>query len=95
MVYGSEAMISAENEVTNHRRTTFNRDDNDALLAASLDLLEEARDVARMRVVVYQQRVARYYNRKVHARHYNVRNLVLHLILPGAHMASDGTLGPN
>ena len=61
----------------------------------SLDLLEEARDIARMRVAVYQQRVARYYNRKVHARQYDVRNLVLRLILPGAHMTSNGTLGPN
>ena len=41
MVYGSEAMIPAENEVTSHRRDTFNLDDNDELLTVSLDLLEK------------------------------------------------------
>ena len=95
MVYGFEAMILAENEVTSHRRATFNRDDNDALLAASLDLLEEARDIACIRVTIYQQRMARYYNRKVHTRHYKVRDRVLRLILPGARKTSEVTLGPN
>jgi len=65
MVYGSEAMISAENEVTSHRRATFNLDDNDELLTTSLDLLEEARDTTCIRVTIYQQRVVRYYNRNV------------------------------
>ena len=88
-------MIPVENEVAGHRRITFNQDDNNELLTTSLDLLEEARNVAHMRVAVYQQRVARYYNRRVHARQYNVRNLVLRLILPGSHVTSDGTLGPN
>ena len=60
-----------------------------------MDLLEEARDTARVRVAVYQQRVVRYYNRKVHARQYNVGNLVLRLILPGARMTSNDTLGSN
>ena len=95
MVYGSEAMILVKNEVASHRRTTFKQDDNNKLLTTSLDLLEEARGTARMRVVVYQQRVARYYNKKVHARQYNVKNLVLRLTLPGARVMSDGTLGPN
>jgi len=48
-----------------------------------------------MRVAIYQQRVARYYKKKVQVRHYNVGDLVLHLILPGAHKASDSTLGLN
>ena len=88
-------MIPVENKVANHQRTTFNRDDNNSLLATNLDLLEEARNAAHVKVVVYQQRVARYYNRKVHAQQYNVENLVLRLILPGARIVSDGTLGPN
>ena len=65
MAYESEAMIPTENEVTSHRRATFNLNDNEELLATSLDLLEEVRDIAHMRVTVYQQRVVRYYNRMV------------------------------
>ena len=64
-------------------------------MTISLDLLEEARDVARMRLAVYQHRVARYYNKRDHAQQYNIGNLVLHLILPGFRMTSDGMLGPN
>ena len=94
MVYGFVAMIPAESEMTNHRRAPFNRDDNE-LLIASLDLLEEVRDTARIKIAIYQQRVARYYNRKVRVRYCNVGDLVLRLILPRARKASDDTLGPN
>lgn len=65
MVYGSEAMIPAENEVVNQQRATFNPEDNDQLLVANLDLLDEARELARIRMAIYQQRITRYYNRKV------------------------------
>jgi len=65
MVYRSEAMIPAKHEMTNQRRATFHPNDNDKLLAASLDLLEEPRGIARMRVAIYQEKVAWYYNRKV------------------------------
>ena len=88
-------MIPAEFEVTSQRRASFRPEDNDQLLAASLDLAEEAREAARMRVAVYQQRVARYYNKKVRARSYKVGDLVLRIVLPGARKASDGVLGPN
>jgi len=54
MVYGSEAMISVENEVISQHISTFNPENNDQLLAMNLDLLEEARELARMRVMTYQ-----------------------------------------
>jgi len=95
MVYGSEAMIPAELEVFSQRRATFNPNDNDQLLTANLDLLEEARETARLRVAVYQQRIARYYNKYARIRRLNVGDLVLHLILPGARKPSDGSLCPN
>ncbi|XP_052177535.1 uncharacterized protein LOC127791591 [Diospyros lotus] len=95
LVYGSEAMIPAEHKVTSQRRATFNPEGNDELLAANLDLLEEARDTARLRIAIYQQRVARYYNRKVRVRWYKLGDRVLRLVLIGARKASDGTLGPN
>ena len=95
LVYGTEAMISAEYKVTSQRRATFDPEENAQLLAINLDLLEEAREVARLRVATYQQRVARYYNRRVRVQCYNVSNLVLCLIHARARKASDGTLGPN
>ena len=59
MVYGSEAMIPAENEVISQWKATFTPENNDQLLATNLDLLEEVRELARSRVAIYQQRVAR------------------------------------
>ena len=95
MVYGTEAMIPAEFEVTSQRRATFDPEENAQLLAHNLDLLEEARETTRLRMATYQRRVARYYNRRVRIRCYRVGDLVLRLILPGARKASYGTLGPN
>ena len=65
LVYGTEAMIPAEFEVTSQRRATFDPEENAQLLAHNLDLLEEARETARLRLMMYQQRVARFYNRRV------------------------------
>ena len=54
-----------EKGMTNQKRATFDPENNDQLLATNLGLLEEARELARMRVASYQQRVTRYYNRRV------------------------------
>ena len=77
MVYGAEAMIPAEYEATSQRRAAFNPTKNNELLAANLDLLEETRDRAQLKVATYQLRVARYYNKKVRVRRYRVGDLVL------------------
>jgi len=62
MVYGSEVMISAENKIINQCKGTLDPENNEQLLATNLDLLEDAREITRMRVATYQQCVARYYN---------------------------------
>lgn len=85
MVYGSEAIISAEYEVTSQWRATFNLEGNDWMLITNLDLLEEARESA----------CIRYYNRKVQVRRYKPGDLVLRLVLPRARKVSDETLDPN
>ncbi|KAL5818863.1 hypothetical protein ACOSQ4_022705 [Xanthoceras sorbifolium] len=88
-------MISPESIVSTHRRATFNLEQNENLLTASLKLIEEKRDTTRLRVVVYQQRVARYDNRKVRPRHFRKRDLVLRLLLLRARNLQEGALSPN
>ncbi|KAL5767661.1 hypothetical protein ACOSQ2_014444 [Xanthoceras sorbifolium] len=88
-------MILAESVASTNKRTIFNPKYNENLLAASLDLVEEKRDAARLRVVVYQQRVAKYYNRKVRPRVFKKGDLVLKLLLLGARNPQEGALGPN
>ena len=95
MVYGFETTIPVEYEVTSQRKATFDLENNDQLLGTSLDLLEEAREIARMRMATYQKWVARYYNRRVRVRCYSVGDPMLCLVLLGARKANDETLGPN
>ncbi|KAL5820937.1 hypothetical protein ACOSQ3_022819 [Xanthoceras sorbifolium] len=92
-------MIPAESIASTHRMVTFNAEQNTDLLTTTLDLIEEKREAARLKIAVYQQRVARYYNIKVKIRHFRIGDLVLRLLqqllLPGARNQQEGALGPN
>ncbi|KAL5767704.1 hypothetical protein ACOSQ2_014487 [Xanthoceras sorbifolium] len=88
-------MIPTESITNTYRRAAFNTVQNEKLLAASLDLIEEKREAACMKTAVYQQRVARYYNRKVKIRHFKNGDLVLRLLLLRARNPQEGALGPN
>ena len=48
-----------------------------------------------MRAAIYQQRVARFFNKKVKIRKFKKGDLILRMILPGARNPQDGVLGPN
>ena len=58
LAYGSEAMIPVETEVPSHRRIHFNQAENEKLQLEALDLLDEKRDEANLRVAAHQQRIA-------------------------------------
>ncbi|KAL5826496.1 hypothetical protein ACOSQ3_018347 [Xanthoceras sorbifolium] len=88
-------MIPTKSIASTHIRATFNPEQNEDLLAASLELVEEKRDFARLRVAVYQKRVTRYFNRKIKPRGFKKRDLVLRLLLSGARNPQEGALGPN
>ena len=50
---------------------------NNLGLSCNLDLMDELRDLARIRQAAYNQCIARYYNRRVHARSCMLGDLVL------------------
>jgi hypothetical protein len=52
-------------------------EDAQTALADTLDLLDEARDVALARSVVYQQSLRNYHSRRVRGRSFELGNLVL------------------
>ena len=56
---------------------TFTTKANDEGFKLHLDLLQEKRDQAQITVSAYQERVARYFNRKVMPRSFKVGDLVL------------------
>lgn len=54
----------------------------DELLLKKLDLVEEKREQAMLRLVTYQQDIARAYNKWVKHRRYMIGELVLKKVLP-------------
>ena len=59
-----------------------------------LDLLEERRTDAQLRLAAYQARAARYYNKKVRPKRFGVGDLVLRVVTPNTKPKNSGVLGP-
>lgn len=55
LAFGSEVMIPVELEVPTHRRIHFNQAENEKLQLEALDLLEERRTEAELRVAAHQR----------------------------------------
>ena len=77
LTFGTEAMIPICVGLPTYRTETFDSVDNNIILRGELDLIEEKRDAAQLRVSCYQQKVAKYYNSKVRGRQFKVGDLVL------------------
>ena len=60
----------------------------------NLDLLEEKREGASQKVAQCQQRVARYYNKKVRMRQFRAEDWVLRKVNQNTRDPSHGVLGP-
>ncbi|KAH9658287.1 Ribonuclease H [Citrus sinensis] len=95
LAFGAEAVIPAEIGTPTYRVQHFDPVINDELQRQSLDLLEEKRDHAMIKVAAYQGKVARYYNARVKIRKFRIGDLVLKKVLPNAREPGVGTLGPN
>ncbi|XP_022004513.1 uncharacterized protein LOC110902081 [Helianthus annuus] len=65
LVYGSEAVIPAEVGLPSPRLTAVNTVDNEAERRLDLDLLEERREIARIKEAKYKTQLERYYNARV------------------------------
>ena len=64
-------------------------------MARELDLAEERREAAAIRLAAYQQQLARGYNPKVKERKFVIGELVLKKTLPGDRDPNEGKLAPN
>ena len=65
MAFGSEAVLPIELKIPNFQVQTFDKMINEVGMRAQLDGLKEVRETAQKRITTYQQRVARYYDKKV------------------------------
>ncbi|KAL0434518.1 UNVERIFIED_CONTAM: Ribonuclease HI [Sesamum latifolium] len=77
LVYGTEAIIPAELGMPSHRVMNFFEECNPELLRESLDLIEELREKAFIRIQRYKNTMINSYNKGVKARSFQVGDLVL------------------
>jgi hypothetical protein len=94
LTYGTEAVIPVEIGLTTWRTNHYDEGNNDVQLRSNLDLVDEVRDQAEARTRVYQQRMARYYDRRVKHREFKVGDLVLRKVTLATKDATQGKLGP-
>ncbi|GAV71064.1 hypothetical protein CFOL_v3_14558 [Cephalotus follicularis] len=88
-------MIPVEIEVQSPRVVHFNEANNEERFRNLLDLVEELKDRAAIRVVAYQQRVSRYFNKRVNPRPLRKRDLVLRNAAIVDLTGTRGKLTPN
>ena len=81
MTYGAEIVIPLEIGFPTLRTSTFSSDSNDARLEKSLDLIEERRDSAMVRLAYYQHKLKQGYDSNVKMRPLAVGDLVLRKVL--------------
>ncbi|OMO62055.1 hypothetical protein CCACVL1_23055 [Corchorus capsularis] len=72
-----------------------NEVENEDALRANLDLTEEQTDVALVKIAAYQQKIAKYYNRRVKNKLITKGDLVLRKVEASRKGGSGGKLAPN
>ena len=80
MVYGAEAVLPSDIRHDSPRVAAYVEVDNEKARQEALDLLDEERDIAATRSVIYQQDLRRYHSRRVRTRTFQEGDLVLRLI---------------
>ncbi|KAL0451650.1 UNVERIFIED_CONTAM: hypothetical protein Slati_1143100 [Sesamum latifolium] len=73
LVYGTEAIIPAELGMPSHRVMNFSEECNENLLRKNLDLIEELREKAFLRIQRYKNIMISSYNKRVKSRNFPSR----------------------
>ena len=95
MTYGVEAIIPLETGFPMLRTDAFTLDGNDKLLGKNLDLIEERRESAMVRLAYYQHKLKQGYDTNVKLRPLAIRDLVLRKVLGTTKNPAWGKLWPN
>ncbi|XXG43863.1 hypothetical protein AAC387_Pa01g3805 [Persea americana] len=94
LTYGMEAIIPLEIRLPTIRTEAYSHEQNRMRIAEHLDLIEEQRDQALIRLAAYQQQLARSYQKKVRERVFKVGDLVLRKVFLNTKDPNHGKLGP-
>ena len=79
MVYGAEAVLPSDIIHDSPRVANYVETENEQARRNSVDMLEEARELALERSAIYQQDLRRYHSRRVRSRTFQEGDLVLRL----------------
>lgn len=93
--YGAEAIIPIESGFPTIRTDQFSVEENDHLLSTSLELVEERREMAMVKMAHYQQRLKQGCEKLVKLRPLTLGDLVLRKVVGIARNLAWGKLGPN
>ena len=95
MAYRSEAVVPVEISIPNARYQFTTEEQNNEMLNFELDTIDEKREAAAIRIAHYKQQVARYYNKNVRTRTFQVGDWVLKKVIQNTRETGVGKLGPN
>ncbi|KAK3003954.1 hypothetical protein RJ639_018745 [Escallonia herrerae] len=95
LAFGTVALIPLEIGLPSLWLITYNPDTNDDGLRGNLDLLDEKRDQAAMRLIAYQHRVTKFFDKRVQSRVFHVSDLVLCRMDVSVPRDTIGKLSPN
>ncbi|KAK3002810.1 hypothetical protein RJ639_019376 [Escallonia herrerae] len=93
--FGTDALIPVEIGLPSLRVVTDDPVQNEEDLRANLDLLDERREQAAVRLAAYKHRVSKFYDQRVRHRAFRVGDLVLCRIEASAPREAVGKLAPN
>ncbi|XP_074356003.1 uncharacterized protein LOC141695673 [Apium graveolens] len=88
-------MVPVEVGAGSFQRDNYGSEENEVNHQLYLDMIEETREYAQIRIAAYQQRTAGHYNSKVRARTFKVGDFVLRRLMPNTKVASHGVFGEN
>ncbi|XP_070055341.1 uncharacterized protein LOC142179806 [Nicotiana tabacum] len=94
LVYGAEALILVELGEPTLRYFHANEEANNEAMLVNLELLDERRDLAHIRMATQKQRMERYYNRRANLRRFKVGDLILRKVTQNTRELNAGKLGP-
>jgi ribonuclease HI len=95
LTYGVEAVIPLEVGLPTVRSEEYDQDNNELVLAKDLDLAQERRDLAMIRLASYQSDLKKRYGKSVSERILVPGDLVLRKVLGSRRDPTQGKLGAN
>ena len=95
LAFSVEAVIPLEIGMPTIRTTEFDVQTNEDNLHKDLDLMEERRDLAMVRLAAYQQRMKKEHNKNVKTRTFKIGDLLLRKVMDNTRKLNEGKLGPN